>query len=170
MVSVTHHLNLSCVPHSASRFEHLARASQRGLFFWRLLEQFEVRGTGSRFEENRGIKRLSERLPRPFAVAAMARYTADSRNNHPGKHTGCPKKAPRSIESRFHISYSEPTVFLIILFIISANLPVRGGFTYAMPPYNPHLSYGLSTARSNPPTVLKFPRFRSWRMRYRFCP
>lgn len=107
------------------------------------------------------IQRLSERLTRPFAVAAMARYTADSRNNHPAKHTGHPKKAPCSIASCSHLSYSELTVFLIILFIISANLPVRGGFTYAMPPYNPYLSYGLSNARSNPLTVLRFPRFRS---------
>lgn len=114
----------------------------------------ELRGNGV-------LQRLSDRLLRPFAVAAMASYTADSRNNHPAKHTGCPKKARRSIASCFHPSYSELTVFLIILIIISANLPVSGGFTYAMPPYNPYLSYGLSNARSNPLTVLGFPRFRS---------
>lgn len=58
---------------------------------------------------------------------------------------------PRSIASRFHPSYSKLTAFLIILLIISIHLAVRGSFTYAMPPYNPRLSYGLSTARSNLP-------------------
>lgn len=104
------------------------------------------------------IERLSERLSRPFAVAAMARYTADSRNNHLGKHTGYPKKARRSIASCFHPSYCELIAFLIVLFLISVRLPVRGGFTYAMSPYNPYLSYGLSPARSNSLTVLRFPR------------
>lgn len=89
------------------------------------------------------------------------RVRADSRNNHPAKHTGRPKKAPRSIASCFHSSYSELTAFLIILYIISVHLPVSGSFTYAMPPYNPHLSYGLFTACSNSPTVLRFPRFSS---------
>lgn len=91
----------------------------------------------------------------------MASYTADLRNNHPAKHTGRPKKAPRSIASCLHPTHRELTAFLIILYIISVHLPVSGSFTYAMPPYNPHISYGLFTARSNSLTVLRFPRFSS---------
>ena len=96
-------------------------------------------------------------------------------SNHPAKHTGRPQKAPRSIASCYYCfrpSYSEPTAFLIILFLIIINdgknngiggmrlikfilfliyarLPVGCGVTCAVPPYNPHLSRGLSTARSD---------------------
>ena len=73
-------------------------------------------------------------------------------SNHPAKHTGRPQKAPRSIASCYYCfrpSYSEPTAFLIILFLIYARLPVGCGVTCAVPPYNPHLSRGLSTAWSD---------------------
>lgn len=39
-----------------------------------------------------------------------------------------------------------------------------------MPPYNPHLSRGLSTARSDFPHYFRLPCFPSWRRWCRLCP
>ena len=72
-------------------------------------------------------------------IVAAARLSGFAQEP-PSQTHGMPQKAPRNIASCFHLSYSELTVFLIILFIISAHLPVR----YGLPMLCRHIIFTLA--------------------------